>query len=241
MSSPWLPLAAAHVAALALSCAGGAPPPPAEPVPPSTPADAGSAKPPEPEPPTAEAQPPETEAADGEASSDTGEPTEADEPPAEPEPPSAEPSTPPSDILTATGVVFMLDFQHSDIKQSFQEKCSETAGDDPQELSTCIAKQKKTFRADALRFKKSASGKLRWVIYRTEGDSLIEVHETGFEFVDETASSVTVRPKGAARGLRPLFKGKRDVVIGVPSTYSIIIDDPQYGELKYKARFGLGG
>jgi hypothetical protein len=40
--------------------------------------------------------------------------------------------------------------------------------------------------------------------------------------------------------VRPIFRHKREVLIGVPNTYRIELEDPQHGLLVYRARFGAG-
>lgn len=152
-----------------------------------------------------------------------------------------EPAPRPSEILTAAGVIYILDYQASDVSKAASEKCDRDAGEDMEKRSECLKKERDRFRADALRFKSGAKGKLSWYVYRRDGDAFKEIHLTRFEFADESAREITLIPKGGAMGARPLFRGRRKVVLGVPSTYSLIIQDPQHGRLVYKARFESGG
>jgi len=254
----WLTRARIVAAALTLAaCAGGT-------AAPTTPAGAPEASPAAPaEPgaadpdalaaePTGEPQSEVDAASDAATSSERpgGRETEASEEPSSEDPASGdsstaasapEPAPRPSDIVTAPGVIYILDYQASDVSKAAREKCDQDAGEDMDKRAECLKKERDKFRADALRFKRGDKGKLNWHIYRRDGDGFKEVHLTRFEFADESASEVTLVPKGGAMGARPLFRGRRKVVLGVPSTYSLIIEDPQYGRLVYKARFESGG
>jgi hypothetical protein len=92
-----------------------------------------------------------------------------------------------------------------------------------------------------LRFKQFDADEFRWVIYEQQGGNLSEVYSVDFEFKDRTATSIIVSPTGEGMGKRPVMRGKQDVPIQVPNTYSLVIQDPDYGRLPYNARYGLGG
>ena len=102
----------------------------------------------------------------------------------------------------------------------------------------CLERERDAFKADAMRFKqKSGANEVRWIIYRRDGEALKEVHNGRYQFAGETAKSVDLKLKGGSMGARPLFTARSTITLSVPSTYNLIIDDPRYGHLVYKARF----
>ena len=149
----------------------------------------------------------------------------------------------PDRVLTTSGVVFVLDYDASDLKKSIEAKCARATEDeeDEEKHAGCLKKEREAFQADVLRFKQFDADELSWVIYKQQGDNLNEVYSADFEFKDQTATSVTVVVKGGGMGKRPIMRGKQEVPIEVPNTYSMVIQDPEYGRLPYNARYGLGG
>jgi hypothetical protein len=223
----WLTLVtAAATATLITGCAGPAPVPVATaPTPPPQPA--------------AQAAPAASVAAEAPEAPDASSAAEAADAapePSEPPPPAARPS----EIVTAAGVTYILDYQSSDVSRAARDKCDSQAGDDPSRRADCMQKERGAFVADALRFKRGAGGRqTQWTIYRRNGDALTEVFVGTVAFADETATEVTLVPRGSA-GARPLFQGQPKVVLGVPNTYELVVEDPRYGRLVYKARFEAG-
>ena len=169
--------------------------------------------------------------------------------------PTRSPAQAPDRVITTGGVVFVLDYDASDLKRAIALKCSGPANSDREEtsdnaekeraatekLAKCREKGREGFQADALRFTQRGPSDLTWTVYRQKGEALTEVYSVPFEFKAQTASSVTLGFKGQGTGKRPLFRGKSDAVVEVPNTYSIVVEDPEFGRLVYKARYGLGG
>jgi hypothetical protein len=238
-------LALTHALALTqLSCASSPTAPPAqpaaqppaptatEPPPAATATTIESAREPEP---SEEPSQPASEQAPAEAQASDA----SDQAEEQPEAAAAVPEQLPNEILTVKGVIFMLDYQASALKAADQEKCAKNAEEDPAKLAECVKKRREEFRAGAMRFVKSSGDKLRWVVYRRTGDALKELYAGRFKVEAETNNTITLRAQGGGWGARPVFRGRRDVTIQVPSTYRIVLDDPQFGKLVYKARFGL--
>jgi hypothetical protein len=161
----------------------------------------------------------------------------------------------PGRVITTGGVVFVLDYDASDLKRAIDSKCPEPANsaredtsDDAEKareaaekLARCRQKGREGFQADALRFTQRGPGDLTWTVYRQNGEDLTEVYAVPFEFKEQTARSVTLGFKGPGTGTRPLFRGKSEAVVEVPNTYSIVVADPEFGRLVYAARYGLAG
>jgi hypothetical protein len=164
----------------------------------------------------------------------------------------AEPSAEPADtksskstrsareIVTTTGSAFMIDYNGSAPKQAAEEKCDDEHEDDPQARAACMSKAREEFQADVLSFEKTKGGYF-WVTYKRKGSALVEVHKVLVDFANETANSVTIKLKGAEQGKRAIFKRSREILVNVPNGYSIVLDDPDLGQLRYDAKIGLVG
>jgi hypothetical protein len=222
------------VSLLVVACASSPSPPPraaaAHDSPPPAPApatsDAATAKSAEPEPPA-------------EAAPATESTTEKQPEPAPPEE-GPKPSRSPRAIITATEIAFIIDYNNSAPKEAAEEKCDTEAEDDLAKRAACMTKARDEFLADVIRFKNEA-GKWAMITYKRKSTNLIEVHTTTFDFGEEKGDTIELKPKGPEQGQRPLFKGSSRIVIKVPNDYSIEIDDPKFGHLRYDAKVGLVG
>lgn len=203
---------------------------PAPPPPPIAAAPASSADPPPGDPPPADPPPVADVPPPGpvDAGADVAEP---DSSPATAEP--APPASHPSETVMAAGVIYILDYQASDVSGAARTKCETQAAGDPEKRTSCLQKERDAFTADALRFREKPP---TWTIYRRDGDAFKEVYVARIAFADETATEVTVVPRDSS-GARPLLQGRPKAVLGVPNTYQLILEDPRYGHLVYKARF----
>ncbi len=220
------------LACILVGCAGK----PARTEPPSTPA------------PTPVAATPE-EAPDGgapEAPSEASQPESAP-PPSEPSPQNEEPepapklSRTPINILTARDVAFMIDYGSSGAKALAEQSCEPKAAD-PAARAECMTKARDAFAADVLVFKQEeGGGRTTLTIFKRKGSTLSQVLVAGIGFQDETDHSVKIVFKGGEKGVRALFRNAGSAVISLPNEYSIEIDDPTYGKLRYDAKVGLMG
>jgi len=78
-----------------------------------------------------------------------------------------------------------------------------------------------------------------WITYERRGKQLITLHKIPFEFGEDTGNTVTIKPTGKDKGMAPLSPVPRKVVVTIPNSYSIEMDDPKYGKLRYSAKIGL--
>jgi len=171
----------------------------------------------------------------------------APEPPPAP-PPAAE--TPPSrsqkpiDMLTAADAAFLVDYASSDVKQRATEACDREAKGDPAKLGACLEKARDAFQADVIRFKRDHDNKRDWEksvklqIYKRNGSALREVAVGTVQLAEDGEDGVKVTI-GKLKGSRPLFRGQTNVIIKAPNEYSIEVNDPDYGTLRYDAKIGL--
>lgn len=153
-------------------------------------------------------------------------------------PPSSEPAAIPlAQRLLAPAMSFMIDYNDSAPHQAADATCSAKAGSDPAAKSTCMEKERARFVADVLAFRIAGKG-VTLTIYRRQGNSLDEMSKSDVELGDESGGSLHVKVK-SDKGARPLFAGKKEIIVSVASESSIAIDDPKLGKLVYDARIGL--
>jgi hypothetical protein len=164
-------------------------------------------------------------------------------PPAEkpPEPDAEEkPSHPPIDILTSPDTAFLIDYTGSAPLEAARKTCREKAGADDEAIAKCLAEARESFKADVLRFRKDGN---HWscIIYKRDNSRLDEVYSARVDLTEASPNSVKLKFTGGDRGLRPLLKNKRELVLQVPNDYSVIWPDPDWGQLVYEAKIGLVG
>lgn len=158
---------------------------------------------------------------------------------AEPEP-AAPKGPPPSEILTTEDVAFTFDYNTSAMKAKHEEKCAPTAKDDPAVLTKCMENERKDFHADVLWFRKDAeTGEMLFIVYKRQAQKLSEVFRSSFVFEEEAGTGVTIKLVGQAKGSQQIYAGRKAIPVQVPNKYSVVIDDPKYGELKYNSKVGL--
>src|SRR5450432_1941922 len=198
--------------------------PPAAPVAPAKPeptADAGAAGKPPPATDTAPAPAPATEK--------------------KPEPEAEEkPSRPPIEILTSPDTAFQINYSSSAPLEAARKTCGEKGGTDDEAIAKCMSDARAAFKPDVLRFKKDGS---HWscIVYKRDGSRLDEVYSARVELAEDSPSSVKLKFSGAEKGVRPLLKNKREIVIRVPNDYSLEVTDAELGHLVYEAKVGLIG
>lgn len=217
--------------ALLLGCAG-------KPV--RTEAESPPAPPPEPAA-TAAADAPEAPGPEAETPSVESAPQPSEPAPATDAEESPKLSRSPINILTARDVAFTIDYQNSGAK-ALAEKSCEPKASDPAARAECMSKARDAFAADVLVFKQEeGGGRTTLTIFKRKGSNLSQVLVAGIGFKDETDNSVTIVFKGGEKGVRALFRNAGSAVISLPNEYSIEIDDPTYGKLRYDAKIGLMG
>ena len=165
----------------------------------------------------------------------------AAEPKREPVPEAEEkPSRLPVEVLTSPDTAFQINYPNSAPVERARKACSERAGSDDEAIAKCMSDARSAFRADVLRFKRDGN---RWacVIYKREGSRLDEVYSGRVELTESSPSSVKLTFTSAEKGVRPLFKSKREGSLRVPNDYSFVLEDPELGRLVYEAKVGLLG
>lgn len=131
----------------------------------------------------------------------------------------------------------MLNYGESAPKGAAEKLCTGRAGEDLGKRAECMEKERERVTADVLVFSKAE--KLFFLtVYRRAHNTLTELSKAQVEFAKETENSVVVKVK-SEKGTRPIFAGRKEIVVSAPSGSSLELDDPQLGKLLYDARIGL--
>jgi hypothetical protein len=146
-------------------------------------------------------------------------------------------------MLTARDAAFLVDYAASDAKQRAKDSCEKTQKE-PDKLGACLEKAREAFQPDVIRFKRDHDNKNDWekkiqlVIYKRNGSTLREVSTGMVELTPEGDDAVRVK-LGKQKGSRPLWRGQPSALVKAPNDYSIEVDDPELGKLRYDAKIGL--
>lgn len=157
----------------------------------------------------------------------------------EPEPQGPSLSRPAEDILSEPDNAWVLNFQGSEPHEKASEQCDNRFKDKPKERASCMSKARSQFVADAMEFKRGGSGQLSWVVYRAQGNRLIQIYSVPVSFGDEKAGVVEVKKAGNGKGTPPLFGSAGGFEVKMLSNYAMELDDPRHGRLTYDARIGF--
>ena len=101
-----------------------------------------------------------------------------------------------------------------------------------------MAAERKKFPADGHRFKKDERDQWWWITVRQNGNRLVPLHKVPVEFVEETPTSVTLKPVGKDKGTKPM-NPPAQVVFEVPNDYQIALKDAKAGRLVFQAKVGV--
>jgi hypothetical protein len=145
---------------------------------------------------------------------------------------------PPREIITTEDTTFEFSFTSSEIGEQTEQRCRSEAGDDMQAYAQCKRDAQEKVPVRIQRFAEKR-GTWWWITYERRGKQLITLHRIPIDFGEEAPNSVTIVPKGKDQGLAPLSPLPRKVVVNVPNSYSIQMEDPEYGLLSYSAKIGL--
>lgn len=221
-------------AIVALSSCGGSSPPPQQVTPnTSSPSTAPTTAPPSPVASSQSSPPSSTGASTAPVSTGEAQHTEAAATSA------PAPEQYPVAILTAPGTAFLVDYANSDVKAHAISKCdAEAKPDDPAAKAACLQKAREKFLPDVLVFKADKRGHATLTIYKRNETVLQSVFDGVVVLQEKAPTAVEVQFK-SGKGLRPLFKGASTALIQMPNSYTVELDDPEWGHLRYDAKIGL--
>jgi len=149
------------------------------------------------------------------------------------------PDQSPTATVTAAGAAFLVDYRNSEAKTKAEAACAkDPKKDDPASKAACMDKARTQFLADILVFKSDKKGNATLTIYKRTDSALAEVFKAPVSLKDESPKALKVTFKGGS-GSRPLFKNSNSATIQMPNSYTLEVDDAQYGKLRYDAKIGL--
>ena len=141
-----------------------------------------------------------------------------------------------SERVFAPRVSYMVNYPSSGAKDVAEHKCS-VKFPAPEAKAACLDKERDKFTADVLVFEKTDKG--QWVsIYKRSGNALSQMSKSKVALGEDTTDSLSIKVEDD-KGWRPIFAGKKKFEVRLRDEYSIVLDDPQYGNLVYDARIGL--
>ena len=144
----------------------------------------------------------------------------------------------PIDMLTARDAAFLIDYANSAPKEAAQAACEKEAKGEPEKMGACLTKAREQFQPDVLRFRKDSEKQTSLLVYKRVGSTLREVSIAVVE-LSEDGDAVRVKFTGRYKGARPIWRNKPEGTLRVPNDYSLEIDDPELGHLRYDAKIGL--
>ncbi|HWZ91231.1 MAG TPA: hypothetical protein VNW92_20360, partial [Polyangiaceae bacterium] len=148
-------------------------------------------------------------------------------------------SRPPLEQLTGNNVVYVLNFADSKVGTSAKERCESQNSDNPAAARECIAKERGKLPVESVRFVKSASGQYWWVTYNRYKGNLLKWHSIQFLPGKSDADAVSLTLTGKDKGIAPIPHVPPSLNIALPNDYSIVISDPDYGDMVFDAKIGL--
>ena len=147
-------------------------------------------------------------------------------------------SRPPAELITGPNLIYVFNFKDSQIGQMARESCLEQVGDDRRELSACLEKARSKIPVESVRFVKKPTGELWWVTYNRYKGNLLKWHSVQFQAGEETAERITLNLIGKDKGIAPMARVPRSLVIDLPNDYTIVLNDPEHGPMTYDAKIG---
>jgi hypothetical protein len=151
-----------------------------------------------------------------------------------------EPKRSPKDLITAEGTLFSFSFKDSEMYQSAEADCAKKSKDDAQKKSDCLNKAREKFEGESMFFKQTPDGKWEWTTIKQAGNKTAVLQKVEVEFADETATSITIKPKGKGTGSKPRAIPPKGIVFEV-NDMGITLTDPQRGKMVYVAKLGAVG
>ncbi len=207
-----------------LGCAGA---PPASAVAANTPAEKVA---PAPVTPTPKAAPAEAKAAEpvkGESAKPVEEPRDG----------LRKASRPPMDLLTGNNVVYVFNFSGSAKGEAAKAQCE--AQGDPAAVRSCVADARGKIPVESVRFVKDQHGQYWWVTYNRYKGNLLKWHNLQFLPGKVDADTISLSLVGKDKGIAPMARVPASLKVELPNDYSIVISDPEHGDMMFDAKIGL--
>jgi hypothetical protein len=203
----------------------------------AAPHSASSAAPAVPQGPAAAASAPTTPAVPAEAKA--AEPVKGDSPKPTEEPRDGlrKASRPPLDLLTGNNVVYVFNFSGSAKGEAAKAQCEGES--DPASVRACLAAERGKIPVESVRFVKDERGQLWWVTYNRYKGNLLKWHKVQFSPGKEDADTISLNLLGKDKGIAPMPRVPAALKVELPNDYSIVIRDPEHGDMMFDAKIGL--
>lgn len=147
-------------------------------------------------------------------------------------------SRPPLDLLTGNNVVYVFNFPGSAVGSAAKEQC-ESRAENPAHARECVAKERSKIPVESVRFVKDGHGQYWWVTLNRYKGNLLKWHKIQFIPGKQDDDSVSLTLTGKDKGIAPMARVPASLKVELPNDYSIVISDPEYGEMMYDAKIGL--
>lgn len=222
--------ATACAISLLIGCGAAAPPPASPPV-------SGEAQTAAPQAAAAATPAPSADAAKDSAPAAEAPKEESAKPADEPRDGLRKASRPPLDLLTGNNVVYVFNFSGSAKGEAAKAQC-EGAGDPPA-VRECVATERAKVAVESARFVKDEHGQYWWVTYNRYKGNLLKWHKVQFLPGKEDADTISLTLVGKDKGIAPMAHVPASLKIELPNDYSIVVSDPEYGDMLFDAKIGL--
>jgi len=146
-------------------------------------------------------------------------------------------SRPPLDLLTGNNVVYVLNFTNSPKGEAVKAQCESQA--EPAAVRECVASERNKIAVESVRFVKDQHGQYWWVTYNRYKGNLLKWHKLQFLPGKEDADTISLSLVGKDKGIAPMAHVPASLKVELPNDYSIVISDPEYGDMLYDAKIGL--
>lgn len=146
-------------------------------------------------------------------------------------------SRPPMDLLTGNNVVYVFNFAGSAKGEAAKAQC-ESRGD-PAAVRGCVASERGKVPVESVRFVKDAHGQYWWVTYNRYKGNLLKWHKVQFLPGKEDADTISLNLVGKDKGIAPMARVPASLKIELPNDYSIVVSDPEHGDMLFDAKIGL--
>jgi hypothetical protein len=147
-------------------------------------------------------------------------------------------SRPPAELITGPNLVYVFNFKESEVGIAAKERCADQGGDSPKAVAACLEKARSKVPVELIRFIKEPSGDHWWVTYNRYKGNLLKWHRVQFQPGKETDERLTLNLVGKDMGIAPMARVPRHLEIELPNDYSIVVKDPEFGDMMYDAKIG---
>lgn len=146
-------------------------------------------------------------------------------------------SRPPLELLTGNNVVYVFNFNGSAKGEAAKARC-EGSGD-VAAARECLASERGKIQVESIRFVKDEHGQYWWVTYNRYKGNLLKWHKVQFMPGKEDSDTISLTLLGKDKGIAPMARVPASLKVELPNDYSIVVRDPEFGDMMYDAKIGL--